>query len=53
MFEPFWEALCPHFVDLGVKKGFLGCKFSIVFVHLVFDIDFGPFFAKKNKKNEK
>jgi len=41
MFEPFWEALCPDFIDLVVQKGVLGGEFStfcfIVFLTWILD----------------
>ena len=55
MFEPFWEALCPHFVDFGIQKGVLGGQFSTFFFILFLTL-FWTIFCKKNikkKKNEK
>ena len=49
IFEPFWEALCADFVDFGVQKGGPGRSMFNCFCHRVFDMNFAPFVAKKNK----
>ena len=52
IFEPFWEALCPDFVDFGVQKGVLGGQFSTLFFICFFTLILDHFLQKKqqNKK---
>jgi len=52
IFEPFWEALCPDFVDFGVQKGVLGRQFSILFSICFFTLFFDHFLQKKTKKQK-